>query len=197
MNSLRSEHIKHIEYQIAQSGIDNESLRIDLTDHMCCLLEEKLEMGNSFDAAYQEVMQVFKASRLTAIKEETEFLTKSNFIMKKRTVIIGIVAIVTIIVGAFMKVNHMMGAGVIITCGFIMLALGFVLFNLIDRFRYINEGSEKWWHLAGHVGLIAFIVGVSLKVLHQPGANVTLMTGAIVLTLSFMMISSSKHLLKS
>lgn len=197
MNSLRSEHIDHIEYQIAQSGIEDESLRIDLTDHMCCLVEEKLEMGNSYDAAYQEVMEIFKTSRLTAIKQETELLTKSNFIMKKRTVIIGIVAILTILVGSVLKANHMVGANITLLIGFAMLAFGFVLFNLLDRFKYINEGDAKLWHLAGHSGLIVFIIGVSLKVLHLPGANITLMLGAIVLAISFMMISSSKYLLKS
>jgi len=196
MSLSESEYIKNIASRIEQSGIEDESLKIDLMDHICCLIEEKVTCGMAFERAFEEAMGIFKTSKLAAIKEETEFLTKSNIIMKKRTIIIGIVAVVIILAGIILKVNHMTGANITLILGWATLAFGFVLSSLFDRFQYINDTVTKWWHLIGHSGLIILIVGIALKILHQPGGNIAVGVGVIMLALGFLVISSSKNFIK-
>ena len=52
MFSLTEEQIAFIENDIKVRGITSPDLSIDLLDHICCLIENKLDEYRNFDIVY-------------------------------------------------------------------------------------------------------------------------------------------------
>lgn len=69
---------KQIDYIIADlhiHGIRLEGLRDNLLDHICILVEERLDAGGQFEAEYAAVIPTFYRKELYELEEEALFLT--------------------------------------------------------------------------------------------------------------------------
>ena len=49
MQLLDPNNIKKIEDRIASAEIADSSLSVDLVDHICCMIEERLDLGVSIE----------------------------------------------------------------------------------------------------------------------------------------------------
>ena len=74
MFSLTEEQIAFIENDIKVRGITSPDLSIDLLDHICCLIENKLDEYRNFDTVYQETILLFGKNGLKEIQDETNRL---------------------------------------------------------------------------------------------------------------------------
>ena len=74
MTPLTDEQIDHIVADLYAHGIRLEGLRDNLLDHICILVEEKLETGGDFESAYATVIPTFYRHELYELEEEALFL---------------------------------------------------------------------------------------------------------------------------
>ncbi len=70
---LSTEQVTLIEAQVDQSNITIGTLRDDLVDHLCCVVEIKLKKGNSFEKSLLEAMRELAPDGLHELQEETVF----------------------------------------------------------------------------------------------------------------------------
>ena len=190
MPVLADDQIKHIEERIAFASIKNKSLTIDLLDHICCMIEERLDLGWEYTKAEKEVFSQMGVLQIQAIEQETNILTQNKIIMKKRTKIIGVVAIVLMVAGFTMKQLHLMGAGITWGVGVLTAVFGFALFLTIDRFSYEKSAQGKIINIIGYLGASSFIAGLGLKLLNWPIATNAMIIGGLVLLIHFLLSNS-------
>src|SRR6202012_4421680 len=74
MATLSDEQIDFILADLHAHGIRLEGLRDNLLDHICILVEEKLDPGGAFEAGYAEVIPSFYRRSLYELEEEALFL---------------------------------------------------------------------------------------------------------------------------
>jgi len=74
MTPLTDEQIDHIVADLYAHGIRLEGLRDNLLDHICILVEEKLEAGGDFERVYATVIPTFYRRELYELEEEALFL---------------------------------------------------------------------------------------------------------------------------
>lgn len=86
MYCLSDQEIDFILHDIAARGIGMVSLRQDLLDHICCIIEHELEAGGDFKRFYEDAISRFYQSELKEIEEETvHLLTHKNYYTMKKS----------------------------------------------------------------------------------------------------------------
>jgi len=78
MYCLSQEQIDFIAFDIRQRGIQLDGLHENLLDHICIIIEEKLENSAEFEIVYSTVIKSFYRNELKEIEEETLFLLQYN-----------------------------------------------------------------------------------------------------------------------
>ena len=76
MYCLSDQQVDFIAEDILRRGIHIPGLQENLLDHICILMEQKLERGKDFGSVYSSVIQSFYRNDLREIEEETLFLMK-------------------------------------------------------------------------------------------------------------------------
>jgi len=86
--------------------------------------------------------------------------------MKQKLYIVGVITMLVIFTGAFFKVNHFAGAGILISAGVFMLLLIFLPFALINNYK--TEGNRKNALLYVITYITSMIVFISMlfKIMH-------------------------------
>lgn len=56
---LRPEQVDQIEAQLVKTGMDHIQIRAEVLDHLCCQIEEKMALGNSFEMASEQSWETF------------------------------------------------------------------------------------------------------------------------------------------
>jgi hypothetical protein len=74
MTTLTDEQVDYILADIREHGIRLEGLQDNLVDHICILLEEKLQEGDDFETVYGAVIPSFYRHELYELEEEALFL---------------------------------------------------------------------------------------------------------------------------
>ncbi len=193
MQLLADEQIKHIEERLALASLTNTSLSIDILDHICCMIEERLDLGWEYPKAEKEVFNQMGVLQIQAIEHETNILTQNKLIMKKRTKITGLVAIVLMTTGFIMKMMHLQGAALVWAIGVFEATFGFALFLTVDRFRYETSVKGKVASIIGYLGSAFFILGFGFKLLSWPFATNAMIIGGLVLLVYFIMNNSFRN----
>ena len=187
MYLLSQQELIKIKERVALANVQNDSLSVDLIDHLCCMVEERVELGMQLELAENEVFKEMGEVQLKAIDLETKILTQNRFTMKKRTKIIGFIAFILLITGFTFKMLHLPGAGVIWGTGVLTAAFGFFLFSLIDRFSYEKSSLMKTATIIGYIGSVLLILGLGLVLLKWPIAVYLAESGSVVLLVYFIL----------
>jgi len=107
MEQLTEKHISEITTLIKAKGVEMEELLYDLVDHVCCMIEEKMEQGKNYPSALDETMSSFGNKGIRNIQEETTYLlTKNILVMRKTMHIIGITSAIMLLLGSIFKIQH-------------------------------------------------------------------------------------------
>lgn len=182
--------IEAIRNHIDQSAISIQTLKDDVLDHLCCVMEYRLERGQDFEAALTEVLHEFAPGGLDQIQEETLFLLNSTKIIRMKKIIytIGLLSAIALSLGWLFTVMHWPGGHELFNGGFLGFLLLFVPMLAIDRYKvYLGQAlSEKLRIIFG--SLSAIVVGLSLvfKLLHLQGADLLLLGGMLIFTFGFL-----------
>ncbi len=189
MSKLSDEQIEFIEQQVNNSQIESEELKEDLIDHFCCVIEEYMDKGKSFEDSYNKAYQIVCPNGFDEIYKETLLLLTSNNIiaMKKSMFILGFIATILWTTSILFKLLHWPGAGALIILGAFMLI--FVLLPIIALYFYKKEFSQyisyKLKYIFGFVGLGLFLLGIVGKIMHWPGWGITLVVSMVIINFGF------------
>lgn len=171
-------------------GLTLPSLRDDVIDHLCCVIENDLNKGRPFDQLLQAAVLDLAPNGLKDIQTQTVFLLNSKRIiaMKKLMYLVGFIGAITLTAGVTMKLLNMPWAYELFSAGFLTLLLVFVPLLALDRYKVaISKAlTERLKIILGATA--AVMVGLSglFKMMHLQGAEALLMLGAIVFAIGFL-----------
>ena len=179
-----------IRARVEEGDVTTPTLRDDLVDHICCVVEAKTMEGKSFETALNEALFELAPNGLDDVQRKTFILLRSPKIifMKKVMYSIGLISAVLISIGWLFNTLQWPGGYELFNYGFLGFLLVFVPMIAIDRYRESIQKAllEKLRILFGSVS--GFIVGLSLvfKLLHLQGADVLLLVGMLMFTFCFL-----------
>ena len=75
---LDNHQIEKVKDRLSRAGVHSDSLSIDLVDHICCMIEERLNSGTKLQKAENEVFAVMGETHLKNIELETDYLTQNK-----------------------------------------------------------------------------------------------------------------------
>lgn len=187
---LTEEQLLRIQSQVAASKITIDTLREDVVDHICCVVEVKLDRGRTFDKALVEALEELAPEGLDEIQNETLFLLNSDkiIIMKKLMFTIGALSSMSFVTGWLFGLLHLPGAFELSAYGFLGFGCLFIPLYTIDYFKTdIRRAlNEKWKFGLGLLSAVLLGVATIFKILHLPGANLLLVAGNLVFVVGFL-----------
>lgn len=81
MYSISDQQIDFILDDLTNQGIRTESLRQNLLDHICILIEQNLAANGEFEPFYASVIQTFYRQELNEIEEATQMLASGKHLL--------------------------------------------------------------------------------------------------------------------
>lgn len=180
------EKVEWIESDLIGRGLKYGSLREDLIDHICCLLEESMNTGKDFDSSYSEILESIGDNRLREIEHQTLLELDQKFQkMKKLTYIIGIVSAIVILFGSLSKRMHWPLAGIELTLGLIAIVFVFLPLYFVVTYREQSDKKGIIYPVIGYLTIASLLTGVIFRIQHWPGANTVLIIAMAVLIIGF------------
>ena len=187
MVDLTEQNIREIEVLVEARGVEMKELSYDLVDHICCMIEEKMESGKNYASALEESMASFGKKGIRQIQEETTFLLTKNILAMRKTMhITGITAAILLLLGSIFKIQHWPGAGIMYVLGAASLCLLFMPLFLAVR---IKEKPGKLSTISNVIGVLSAITlcfGILFKIMHWPWANILMNVGGVLLLFVFL-----------
>lgn len=179
-------NIDVIRKDIINRGLTYEPLIDDIIDHLCCMIEEKMEKGNSFNKSYEESINSIGENRLPEIQHQTLLLlNKKHQKMKKLTYFLGLAAAILLLFGAVSKYMHWPGAGIELTLGLLVIILGFLPLYFIVTYREQTEKKNIIYPITGYITIAVLLIGAVFKIQHWPAAGTVTNIGLAILIIGF------------
>lgn len=171
-------------------GLTIPSLRDDVIDHLCCVIEQDLNKGKPFDQLLQAAVLDIAPNGLKEIQAQTVFLLNAKRIiaMKKFMYFFGFLGAVSLTLGVTLKLLNMPWAYELFSVGFLTLLLVFIPLLAFDRYKVaISKAlSERMKIILGaSAALVTGLAGL-FKMLHLQGAEILLMLGALIFAAGFL-----------
>lgn len=173
MFRINESHIDFILDDLRANGVELEDLRVDLLDHICCIVESEMDENEDFYSFYASIIPRFYKNSLVEIQQETEVLLKfkNYYIMKNTLSFSGLITVVLIILGAIFKVMHWPGAAIMIVLGSLMFSLFFLPLLIILKFKDEEKQVDKFVFTIGLLLGIGANIGFLFKLMHWLFAN--------------------------
>jgi len=188
MYCLSDKQIDYILNDIRARGVEMEDLQLNLLDHVCCIIEQKLEVNGDFERFYQTTIASFYKQELWEIEEETLILLtfKNYYTMKKIMIMTGGVSAFATIMGVWFKYMHWPGASALLSLGILSGCLVFLPLMFILKAREQPGKINKFLTATG--ALCAMMIGLSFlfKVMHWPGVIGLIYFSTLLMALVFL-----------
>jgi len=181
---ITPEQIDYIRGVMAASDVKSRTLSDDLLDHLCCVVETKMERGVGFHGAFQEAVLELAPLGLDDIQRRSYMMLHSPriLLMKKVVYSIGLLSACAISIGWMFSLLHWPGAYELFNYGSLVFLLAFVPLLTLSRVR--KKTQSAWWErLCTIVGVISSLsVGMSIvfKFGHLQGADILLLMGVLL-----------------
>ena len=187
---LTADQENTIENFVDAQGLKIRTLRDDIIDHLCCVIESELGRDKTFEQLLEKALLDLAPDGLIEIQYKTIFLlnAKRIIIMKKLMYLIGLTGSVTLTAGVTFKLLRIPFGPDLFIVGFLTLLLVFIPLLAIDRYKVALSKtiSVKTKIILGVVA--AIITGLSglFKLMHLQGADLLLMIGTFIFTFGFL-----------
>lgn len=186
MDYLSDKDIDRVHDVLVQKGVSYSSLRIDLLDHICCLIEEKMDRGDSFERALLQSIKQFGPQGIERTHEATiHLLTLKLRKMKKFVSVLGLIGGIIAVFGALGKPLHLPGSGISLVLGIGILTAFYIPLYMSLKIGEANEKLEKAKVVAGGLSSILLGIGMLFALQHWPMARILLFSGMTLLCLVF------------
>lgn len=187
---LADHQIEVIRKKIDQSGIEIQTLKDDVIDHLCCVTESKIERGKSFEVALSEALHELAPDGLYEIQRETIFLLNSAkiILMKKIMYLIGLITTISMSIGWTFRILNWAGGSELLIYGFLGFVLLFIPMVAINYFKVNLQSalSEKLRIILGLSSGIIVAMAIVFKFMHLPGADQLLLGGTLLFSFGFL-----------
>jgi hypothetical protein len=187
---LTPEQVSIIRAHVDHSKINIDSLKDDVLDHLCCVVEILMDRGKDFEAAVRQALQELAPEGLDQIQHETMFLLNSTkiILMKKIMYSVGLISSIAISVGFLMKLLQLPGADELITYGLLSFGLLFIPLLAINYFKTTVQGvlSERLRTFFGLASGLIISLGITFKLFHIILADQLLITGMLLFSFGFL-----------
>jgi cation transport ATPase len=165
---LTQQQVDHILHDIKERGIETEPVQQNILDHVCCIIEEKLEEDGDFESCYKETIATFFHKELREIEIETKLLLtfKNYYAMKNLTIISGAALSVFFLAGSFFKIMYWPGASVLLVLAMLILSFVFMPLLFILKSREAININQKLVVAGGTIAAALYCISVLLTVTH-------------------------------
>ena len=182
MLQLSDEQIAFIEEDLERRGIEMKELRLNLLDHICCIMEQEMKVGDDFKSFYHLTLKKFYKKELKEIEKETKLLIKHKYYytMKKSINISGMISSLGFITGGILKYFHLPGAGLMLIIAFASFALFFLPLAIWIKSTDKPNFSNRFQLVLGLLVAVAAVLGTLFKIMHWPWANI-MMNGSFLI----------------
>ncbi|WP_375585554.1 hypothetical protein [Cyclobacterium xiamenense] len=187
---MSEEHVERICQIIRQSELTHQALQEDLIDHFCCLVEEQMLRGQSFEEALQAARAQIAPNGWGEIQQETQELLRYNKRLRRQqgTCLSGYLFALSATLGAFFKLMQLPGATPLLYAGVLGLALVFLPLWLQipgNRRRFFPAFGPLAGKLAALSVAVLLTAGL-FKLLQLQGAGVLLGLGFLLVGFGFL-----------
>ncbi|MFK7953394.1 MAG: hypothetical protein AB8B73_11155 [Ekhidna sp.] len=176
--------------EINRSSIKKQTLKDDLIDHFCCLVEIEMDKGVAFEEALKKAHAQTAPNGLNEIQEETIFLLNYSKIifMKRLMYATGYLFSLALIVGVFLKLMSVQGSFLLMFSGVSGLAFIFLPMVIINRYKKLAREvlTERLKWILGFASLFLFVIASWMKFAHLMGAPVVLGLSFLVFGFGFL-----------
>ncbi|WP_299606683.1 hypothetical protein [uncultured Aquimarina sp.] len=187
---LDEEQEKRIEEFVDKQDFRLVSLRDDILDHLCCVVESDLRAGKTFDQSLKDAVFDLAPNGLIDLEKKTFFLLNSKRIimMKKLMYLIGFIGSLMLTTGIVFKLLWYPGANMLLMTGFLVLLLIFVPMVTIDKYKVTiaKNLSERLKIILGCVSAVVVGLAGLFKVMHWMGAEVLLLAGGLIFAVGYL-----------
>lgn len=187
---LTTREVKVIRDIVKSESITIPTLRDDVVDHLSCVVEAKLESGQTFDKAIKEALEELAPKGLHELERETMFLLSYNrsIQMKKVMYAIGLISTMSISLGWLFRFLRWPGGSELANYGFFGFALLFLPLLAGHRFKMNSKKSlpEKLRIILGLLSALITCMAMFFKMMHYPGADLLLLAGAGIFIFGFL-----------
>ncbi|MBL7852212.1 MAG: hypothetical protein JNN04_15015 [Cyclobacteriaceae bacterium] len=167
---LSEEQVRLIRSRVGSSKISIDTLREDVVDHICCVVEVKLDRGRTFEDALKEAVDELAPDGLDEIQNETLFLLNSDkiILMKKLMYSIGALSSMSFVAGWAFGILHLPGAFELSVYGFLGFSFLFMPLYAMNYYktRIHRALSEKWKFILGLSSGLLMGASLVFKLLH-------------------------------
>jgi hypothetical protein len=187
MAELNLKEVQIIHDFLVENGITYESLHIDLLDHICCMVEEKMDNGLDFSESLTLSLSTFGVSNIFEIQENTIYLlTLKLNKMKKSVGILGCLSALSVIFGVLFKIQHWPGAHILLTIGVIITTLVvFPMMAYID-FKSSQNNIGRAHALTGYISAMLLCMATLVKIVKWPDFHFLYYMGISILIFVFL-----------
>lgn len=194
MAELTHKQVNLINDLIIDHGMHYDELKDDILDHICCMIEEKMDSGYDFGQSLTLSTKNFGLHNLEDIQETTLYLiTLKLRKMKKLTGIVGIISSMLVLAGVLFKINHILGAGILLMAGLVIISVVVLpLFAYLEMAKQ-NTSLQKITSFTGIISGALVSVGTLFKIMHWPGASAILFTGILLIVGVFIPLFTIKN----
>jgi len=195
---LKESQIEQIADTVSKSDIASAEMKDDLTDHLCCIVEDEMSKGKDFDTAYQAALQRFCPNGLNEIQNETQFLftSKSRKRLDRTLYVTGFIALTGVLATVVMKTLHTPGGGIVLFATFLVAIFVFFPTVFIRLFRDLS-GKKSIYYYFGFSGAMLLVTSAFLYVMHWPGTSLFLFLAIILIYIALFPLFFVKILKKS
>ena len=181
MKKLTNQQTDFIINKINSNPNLSSTLKDDLVDHFCCVIEGEMNKGKDFDTAYQIAYNRISPDGIDELGKEMMFLmgSKSKKRLSNLLRISGFSAMTCLFITVIMKAFYLSYAQLVL-----LLTVSITLFLFLPSlFTYLvknNTKKNKWMYIIGFLGLSLLIISILFFVSHWSGSR-TILAIAILL----------------
>jgi hypothetical protein len=215
-NKLTPTEVQFIESDIAKANIRFSHLEADLLDHICCLVEDQMDRGLSFEKALAQVKKGFNYQTLKNIEIQTILIINSKLQAMKTTLkISGITGFVLFLLFILFKTYHIPGGSMLMLISMIALLFAYipslvltvrrerilkqpvnlfysavvsVIFSLLSFVFIMNHWPYQSFLIAASwISIGIFLILLFIYAIKQRPANILLMSVILVMAIFFAM----------
>ena len=173
MYTITDNQIDFILKDLSKRGIATESLRLNLLDHICILIEENLEENGDFEKFYAATIKTFYEKELCELEKETNYLLyQNNHIMKRAMIISGAFSAAGFIGGSLSKIMLFRITDFLLFLGFASFVLLFLPLVFIILLKDIKSKKDLIIYSSGTVSLMLYFLCMLMKCLGLPSSNI-------------------------
>lgn len=194
MAVLDKHQVDQIHDLLVSYGVTYEALQIDLLDHICCMVEQKMDNDLNFDESLSLSIEKFGLSKLAEIQEATIYLLTIKLRkMKKTTGILGIIFSLFVIIGVLFKTLHLPGAAIMTIIGVAIVSILVLPLMAYSEITKTQGKTNRWTTFSGYFATILLGIGTLFKLNHWPFGTILVDLGAALFVFVFVPLFTIKN----